>query len=352
MSKLPKFDPSKAHLAASYEVPGILFALSFDEEQRMLYGAGTDNAVHRVEIDAEKPAAEKRWSNHDSYVSCLAFVDGNAVSGGFDRKLIWTNAESGEKIRAVEAHDGWVRDIAVFAGGHLLASVGDDMLVKIWNAKTGELVHVLDGHAKQTPEGYATALYAVAATPDGRFLASADRIGDVCVWEVASRKLIHRLHAPTFYTYDAKKRVRSIGGIRSLCFSPDGSRLAIAGIGQVTNVDGFVGPCRLELWDWNAAKRLYTGTDGHKAVLNHVLYHPIDSVLIAAGGGDGGGVLGFWDQQKPKPIHKVKPKGHIQQFALDAIGARLYAAGFGGFQIWNLYETDKPAQKKAKAVEE
>jgi len=337
VSKTPEFDPRKAQLAANYEVPGILFALAHDRGNAVLYGAGTDYAVHRVDLNADKPAAKKCWSNHDSYVSSLVLIDGIVVSGGFDRRLIWTNAESGEKLRAVDAHDGWVRDITILPGGNLLASVGDDMLVKIWNAETGELVQTFDGHQKQTPQGYATALYAVAATPDAKLLASADRIGEVCVWDVESGKLINRLKAPTFYTYDSKKRVRSIGGIRSLCFSPDGSRLVIGGIGQVTNVDGFVGPCRIEIWDWKAAKRLYTGDDSHKAVLNHVMYHPSEPLLIAAGGGDGGGVLGFWDQKKSKPIHKVKPKGHIQRFSLDASGRHLYATGFGGFQAWNLF---------------
>ncbi len=328
------FDPTKAKLATTCEVPGILYALCYDAEQGTLYGAGSDWSVYCVDLNAEKPVAEKKWTNHKNYVSAVAFVDGNVITGSYDQQLIWTKAETGKPVHVVDAHDGWIRDLAAFPDGKRLASVGDDMLVKLWNAETGQLLNTFDGHAKQTPQGYATALYAVAIAPDGKHIASGDRIGNVCLWEVETGKLAGKLHAPTFYTYDPRTRVRSIGGIRSLCFSPDNKTLAIAGIGKVTNVDGFVGPCRVELWDWQSGKRTATCQDKHKAVLNHVAFHPTEDRLIVAGGGDSGGILAFWDAKKEQPIHKAKPKGHIQRFLLDGNGQRLFAAGYGGFQVW------------------
>ena len=209
------------------------------------------------------------------------------------------------------------------------------MLVKLWDAESGELIRTMSGHASQTPEGYSTALYAVAVSPDGRTLASGDRTGETVLWDVESGRELHRLKAPAFYTFDAQKRGRAIGGIRSLCFSPDGTRLALGGIGAVTNVDGFVGPCRVEMWDWQAGKRVFVGQDRHKAVLNHIAFHPSEPWIIGAGGGDGGGALAFWDLQQEKAAHVAKPPGHLQCFAFDAETPRLFAAGFGGFQIWS-----------------
>ena len=126
---------------------------------------------------------------------------------------------------------------------------------------TGDLVRTFAGHEPKTPEGFATAIYAIAASPDGKYLASGDRIGDVCLFEIETGKLLTRLAAPEFYTYDRQKRDRSIGGIRALRFLPDG-RLAIGGLGPVSNVDGFVGPARFEIWDWQAGKMLHRGQCG------------------------------------------------------------------------------------------
>jgi WD40 repeat protein len=328
------FDPKKAKLSVTCQVPGALFGLCQDPGANKLYGAGTDWAVHSVDLNADKPSARKEWTHHDNYVAALAWLDGVVISGGYDRRLVWTEASTGKKVRAIQAHEGWLRDLALFPDGKRLASVGDDMLVKVWEAETGKNLLTLEGHRKQTPQGYATALYTVAISPDGKVLASGDRIGEVCLWEVDTGKLRHRLSAPQFYTYDPVKRVRSIGGIRSLAFSPDGAELAIAGIGQVTNVDGFVGPCRVEVWDWRAGKRLFAGQDKHKAVLNHVAFHPSEPWLIAAGGGDSGGLLTFWDRKSTAPSHQVKVKGHLHRFLIDGSGTRLFAVGFDGFQIW------------------
>lgn len=330
------FDPTKAKLTASCEVPGILYALGHDDQNGKLYGAGSDWSVYCVDLAAEKPAAEKKWTNHENYVSALVLHGDEVISASYDQQIIWTRAETGEQVRAVRAHDGWIRDLVTFPDGKRLASAGDDMLVKIWDADSGKLLNQLDGHEKQTPQGYSTALYALAITPDGKYIVSGDRVGRVCIWETDTGKLVDQLHAPTFYTYDPRTRVRSIGGIRSLCFSPDGSTLAIGGIGKVTNVDGFVGPCRMEFWDWQSGKRTLTCQDKHKAVFNQVVFHRLEPYAIAAGGGDSGGILAFWDWKKGKLAHKAKPKGHVQRLILDHPGNHLYLAGHGGFQIWGL----------------
>lgn len=361
------FDPNQVKHLATYEAPGILFGLCFDAAGNIVYGAGTDGAIYRVDLSAKQPeseppepksgqkpadkpaaklTAEKMESQHDNYVSSLVWLQGTIISSGFDRRLIWTDAASGKQVRTVDAHAGWVREVVAFPDGQRLASVGDDMLVKIWNAETGELLQSLGssdgandrGHAKQTPQGFATALYCVAVSPDGQTLASADRIGEVCLWEAESGKLLQRIQAPTFYTYDAVKRSRSLGGIRSVTFSPDGSQIAISGIGVVTNVDGFVGPCRTEVWDWQSGQRVLAGQGKHQAVLNHVQFHPTEPWLAAAGGGDSGGVLAFWKQPESKsndtvqPQHMVKPKGHVQRFVWTE--DRIFLAGHGGLQVW------------------
>ncbi len=327
-------DPKNARLIASAKTPGILYGIALDEKRRMLYGAGMDGALYSLDLSNPRASAVKKWNLHDNYVSSLILSGDVLISSGYDGTIIWSNVSNGEVIRSVAAHDGWVRKLAASEGGLLLTSVGDDMKLKIWDGKTGNLVSTWTGHDAKVPEGYLSAMYAVAVSPDAQFAATGDRAGFVRVWDLVVFKQIAAFRAADFYTFDSTKRARAIGGIRGLAFSPDGTKLAISGIGAVTNVDGFVGPCRMELWDWRAGKRIAFAQDKHQAILNHVAFTPDGKWLIAVGGGDGGGAIVFWTGNETPP-HVAKPKGHLQAFALGA-NSRLYAVGHGGFQVWQL----------------
>jgi WD40 repeat protein len=349
-------DPKLARLIHTGEAPGILYGCCLDPATGHCYGGGADGHVYRLATrvaDGEKPLpekapAEKLWRHHDNYIAALVWHEGVVISAGYDGKLVWTRAESGEKLREVNAHEGWIRDL-VFVGSDKLATAADDMRVKVWNLNTGEHIRTCEGHTAQTPEGYASALYAAAASADGKQIASADRIGQVNVWNAETGERLAQFRSSTFYTFDAEKRARAIGGIRSLSFSPDGKQLALGGIGQVSNVDGFVGPCRVEIWDWQAGKRVYLGTDKHQAILNHVEYLAESKLIIGAGGGDGGPILGFWDQAAESPVAKAKPKAHIQHFVYDPAAEQLIAAGLGGFQVWAFTPAPKEAKKSEKS---
>lgn len=330
------FDPKAVKLLATHETAGALFAVSLDESRRTLYGAGMDGAIYTVDLSASKPTAVKRWAVHDNYISSLVLRQGQLVSAGFDRRLVWTDLDTGKQIRSIVAHAGWVRKLVLTSDGTRLVTVGDDMLVKVWNAATGKLIGSLAGHDQRTPQGYLSALYAAAVSPDGRYAASGDRAGFIRVWDLQTMKSVTEFRAVELYTFDAVKRARAIGGARGLAFSSDGSRLAVSGIGPVTNVDGFVGPCRVELWDWKASHRLSVGENKHQAILNHVAFGPTSSWLTVAGGGDGGGALVFWDSASTSTPHVAKPKGHLHAFVLDAEGKHLYTVGHGGFQVWQL----------------
>lgn len=339
-----KLDVKLARLTHTAEAPGILYGSCIDSATGNYYAAGADGYVYCLnarpaEPFAEKGKAEQKWRHHDNYIAALVWHDGVVISAGYDRRIVWTKADTGEKLREVVAHDGWVRKLALLPNQSRLASVGDDMLLKIWDLATGECIHRCEKHQLLTPEGFTNALYAVAASSDGKFVATADRCGLVCVWDAVTGQLQQHFKGETFYTFDAEKRARAIGGIRALCFLPDG-QLVLGGIGQVSNVDGFVGPCRVEVWNWQEAKRVAMGTDKHQAIFNHLEYLPAEKLLIGGGGGDGGPLLAFWnadllEKKTEAPLSKAKPKSHIQHFAFDPVSQQLLAAGHNGMQVWS-----------------
>jgi WD40 repeat protein len=363
-------DPSKTTVKATYKRSGKFLALAADLARRRLYAGGTDYGIHSYDLASEKNEKKEPVASlirHENYVSALALLEREPtpllVSGSYDRRLLWWNAESGETLREVEAHAGWVRDVVAIRSGGMIASCGDDMLVKLWNGETGQLVRTFEGHARRTPQDHVTALYALAATPDGKFLASGDRIGEVRVWEIETGKLAAAFQVPVLYTYDDRQRKRSIGGIRSLAFSPDGRRLAVGGIGQIGNVDGLAGPATVEIWDWQAPRQLVaTGAQGHKALVNQLEFWPDGQWLVGAGGGGDNALLCFWqvdplpempqadattktdagDKEKkekkddPLPLHKFKAEGHLHRLVINAAAREIYTAGHEKLEVWSV----------------
>jgi WD40 repeat protein len=348
---MAEIDPTKAKVHVTYAHAATFYSLCADPAGTRLYAGSEDYAIHVFDRGVEKKEPIARWTRHDNYVSALAFLAHGSkpllVSGSYDRQLLWWDVATGEPVRSVEAHAGWIRDVVATPDHARLVSVGDDMLVKVWEADTGKLIHTLKGHAAQTPQGHVTALYTVAVSPDGKYAASGDRIGSVRVWDLASGEQVQSLEVPILYTYDPKQRKRSIGGIRSVAFSPDGTLLAIGGVGQIQNVDGLGGPAHIEVWDWRQpARRFAAGAEGHKGLVNHLLFHPEAPWLIGGGGGGDNGFLAFWkldalpvgaaEKQDAVAGQRAKADGHYHRLALGPMGQELYAAGYRKLDVWNL----------------
>src|SRR5437660_3987870 len=151
------FDPAKAKVSITYKHPGTFYALTAAADGKRLFAGSDDYAIHVFDLTSEKKEPVARWTKHENYVSALAYVGRSAkplvVSGSYDRHLVWWDAAAGQPLRSVAAHAGWVRDVIAMPDASRLISVGDDMLVKIWETDTGRLVRSLEGHAPQTPQG-------------------------------------------------------------------------------------------------------------------------------------------------------------------------------------------------------
>src|SRR5262249_4472839 len=135
----PSFTPRGVKLLASAEVAGTLFAVALDEPHDTLYGAGMDGDLYAVDLKAAKPSAVRKGKLHDNWVASCLLCGGVLISGGFDGHLVWTEPESGKRLRALAAHDGWVRQLTLTPDGKRVVSVGDDMRVRVHDTGTGAL---------------------------------------------------------------------------------------------------------------------------------------------------------------------------------------------------------------------
>ncbi|KAI0435534.1 WD40-repeat-containing domain protein [Xylaria telfairii] len=134
--------------------------------------------------------------------------DGSQLASGssfVDWKVRLWDAASGTLLHMLRGHRGRVRVVKFSSDGSQLASGSDDDTVRFWDTTTGTTLHVLLGTGKAD---------VLTFSHDGRQLAvcSEQMIG---LWCTATGTVLHKLK--DFIRYD------SLG---ALVFSPDGSQLA------------------------------------------------------------------------------------------------------------------------------
>src|SRR5262249_32591237 len=132
---------------------------------------------------------------------------GRIASGGADETVkVWSLARSvcpGVAARPrAEAHElavlgdprlqHWdeVRCVAVSPDGKLIASGGNDHVIRLWDASTGQEVRVLTGHHGD--------VVGVVFLKELNRLASASWDGTVWVWEVTTGKVVRTLRGRPF----------------------------------------------------------------------------------------------------------------------------------------------------------
>lgn len=330
-------DPKNIRELKSMSRSDIMLRMAFAKEEGKVFVGSSDAKIYKLDPMPPKPEFTP-LEGHTSYVMGLVQVGKFLVSGSYDKSLIWWNAETHEKVRHVkQAHDRWIRNLATTPDQKHVLSVGDDMICKIWNAETGELVRELKSHIKVSEHGFPNVLYAAAVSPDGKLVATVDRIGKIKIWEFATGKEIKELEAPKCYTWDPKARIHAIGGIRSVAFSPDNKKVAVGGIGQIGNIDHLGAAGRVEIFDVQSGEKLhmFEGDGKHKGLVEQIVFHPSGKWLMAVGG-DHGGWLQFMDVEKKEVIKQTKAPMHVHQVAVTPDFRTIYGAGHNRICVWTM----------------
>jgi WD40 repeat protein len=219
----------------------------------------------------------------------------------------------------VDAHQGWIRALAVSPDGRLVATCGNDQLVKLWNAAEGTLTGTLTGHESH--------VYHVAFHPSGQTLVSCDLRGVLKEWDVGSGSLKRDLApATSLYKYDTTFRA-DIGGARCLAFRSDGNELAASGITNVTNAFAGIGEVVIVLVDLAEGKlRLQLeAKEKIRGTAWGVAHHPA-GFWIGLSGGGGGGWLYFWKGDAQHEFSKLKLPNDGRDFALSPDKRRVAVA--------------------------
>jgi RNA polymerase sigma factor (sigma-70 family) len=216
-------------------------SIAFSPDGRTLAVGAEDRATQRVEpyqvrlLDPESGALKKTIP-HPGTVRAVAFSpDGkilaiggqylpDQLTGPFERTIrLWdlgkekVGSEFKQKLELTQAQsekEGYLdglRALAFSPDGKLLASADVDHKVRLLNAQTGQLMRILDGETSVT--------VAIRFSPNGKMLVcgSGKPEGAAKVWDVISGKLLKTLKGD-------KDQV-----LGSVDFSPDGRLLATGG---------------------------------------------------------------------------------------------------------------------------
>jgi len=321
---LPAVNPALARLeqtAGELEAPGV--AMAYCAERRLLIAAGEHHKLSfwrqdvTLGVRASLSAAEQ-IGEQPSPITALVAGTGLVVSGGADGKILLWDLPEGKLLHTLAAAP-FVRGLALSADGKLLASVGDDAVVQLWETATGKPGLKLSG-AKDW-------LRAVAFSPDGKSVATAGHDGRLRLWETAAGKPLWDVSIAPPPPANTPPGLPAV--VNALAFSPDGKLLATGGSdAQVTlfqTTDG----------------KLVRALPGHTSAISALAFHPGGAFLVSASKDR---TLRLWNLATGQLIKALE--GHtswVQGVVFLHQGTRL--ASVGADQTVRLWDLTDPAKK-------
>ncbi|GAA5064437.1 WD40 repeat protein/transcriptional regulator with XRE-family HTH domain [Thermocatellispora tengchongensis] len=257
-----------------------------------------------------------RVTGHTGAVYATAFAPGGglmATAGDEGVVRLWDTADPHRPrpLAAVPAHEGGALTAAFDPGGRTLATAGVDQVIRLWDVtdpRRPAPLGVLRGHAGTVRH--------VAFRADGRVLASASYDRTARLWDVADPRAPRPLAVG-----------RGSGdGLSAVAFSPDGRTLVTTAADRVTRVWDVADPRR---------PRAAATLGGHTAPVLSAAFSP-DGRVFATGAFDN--TIRLWDAGTRKTLAVLE--GHangVVALAFSPDGRTLASGGYDlTTRLWDL----------------
>jgi WD40 repeat protein len=188
-------------------VYSVAFSRDTDPAKLRLIGGSADKSVKMWGMADGK--VMRSMTNHQDIVYAVGWLpDGRIVSVSADKVVKVWNADNGQVVQNRGGHQEPIHDVAVAQNGEVATASGD-RTARIWN--TG-------GGVRTTLQGHDDWIYAVAFSPDGKFVASGGSDGQVKIWNAADGKLLATVLSLT--VLDAKGK--PVGDNEWVVVTPEG----------------------------------------------------------------------------------------------------------------------------------
>lgn len=213
----------------------------------------------------------------------LAAVGWRSESGPNGGIALWSIPKKKKLSTQIPEFNGGVSTVKFSPDGRILASGGQDGMIRFWEPTSGELLRELVGHEEW--------IQCVDFSPDGRWLASvASTPNSLRIWEVTTGKEIASFEDCGL----------------TLAFSPDGTLLAVgSGYTEHANESGEFDELRdVRLWDF-AGRRLFRRIEGLPQAAQVVCFSRDGRYL--ATGTSFPGTAQLWDLKSGQQLLSLDP---------------------------------------------
>ncbi|GIH02551.1 hypothetical protein Rhe02_06180 [Rhizocola hellebori] len=264
-----------------------------------MVAAGGADGVASV-WDGADGTLRHRLAGHDGPVWAVAFEPHHQWLVTNDGTVRIWDLHTGDLLRCLTGSNYATTSLSL-AGNGILASAGDDGVIRLWDPVQAKRLRHLPGH---TRPGRTSPVRAVALSGDGRWMASATDL--VQVTDIADGS-------------DVWNFSDFVGPVRALAFSPDAQHLA-SGCDTVRITEFRTGNVLREL-------------PGHAGSVRAVSYSP-DGSQIASGGDDD--VVRIWQAHRGELLGSLSGHvGSVQALAYSPDGRELASAS-DRIRLWDI----------------